>query len=264
MVTGLLIYYSFSFLSLQLCKRPSEMQRPLFNMIPASVTTHTKPLSGTVCEDILNLTEVFGLLTLLPGFEEHERELLQAAEGSSSSPDTLHETTNNLQVIRHIWLRICSAAIFSLRCWSMKKLRCTKDAADEDPGNLDDVNRRIAASRYEYEADCTMFLALFEVYFPRTSLSTNAHSAACRAKYEMEMMGALLLELGIERTVSYHSLIFNIMYMITSYNAYAIPFMRIGGYIIVYLLLMPCIHSYRRLGSRRKVKGGASRLCKLW
>jgi len=61
------------------------MKRPLLNMVPASVATRTKPLSGTVFEDILNLTEIFGLLTLLSGFEEHERELLQAAEGASSS-----------------------------------------------------------------------------------------------------------------------------------------------------------------------------------
>ena len=82
------------------------MKRPLSNMVPASVTTHTKPLVGVVCENILNLFEFFGLLTLLPSFEEHERELLQVAEGASSSPDTLHETANNLQVIKQIWLHI--------------------------------------------------------------------------------------------------------------------------------------------------------------
>ena len=71
-------------------------------MMPASVTTHTKPLSGIVCEDILNLTEVCGLLTLLPGFEEQERELLQDAEGVASSPDTLHGSANNLHVMKHI------------------------------------------------------------------------------------------------------------------------------------------------------------------
>jgi hypothetical protein len=59
-----------------------------------------KTLSGDVCENILNLKEVSGILTLLLGFEEHERELLQASEGASSSPDTLHETANNLQVIK--------------------------------------------------------------------------------------------------------------------------------------------------------------------
>ena len=52
------------------------MKRLLLNMVPVSVTTHTKPLSGVVGEDILNLTEVFWLLTLLPGFEQHERKLL--------------------------------------------------------------------------------------------------------------------------------------------------------------------------------------------
>ena len=178
------------------------MKRPLCNMVPASVTNHTKPLSGAVCEDILNLTEVFGLLTLLPGFEEHERELLEAAQGASSSPDTLHETANNLQVIKQIWLRVCSAAIFSLRCWSIGGLRCTKDVADADPELLYAVNERIKMTRYEYVADCNVLMSLLEVHFPRTSLSTNAHSAVCRAKYEMEMMGALLMELGIERTVS--------------------------------------------------------------
>ena len=95
------------------------MKRPFFNMVPASVTTHTKPLSGVVCEDILDLVEVFGLLTLLPGFEKHERELFQAVEGASSSPYNLHGTANNLQVIKKTWLRICSAAICSLRCWSI-------------------------------------------------------------------------------------------------------------------------------------------------
>ena len=108
--------------------------------MPASVTAHTKPLSGTVCEDILNLTEVFGLLTLLPGFEEQERELLQDAEGNVSSPDTLHGTVNNLHVMKHIWLRISSVAIFSLRCWSLARLRCTKAQADEVLGALNHVN----------------------------------------------------------------------------------------------------------------------------
>jgi hypothetical protein len=75
--------------------------------------------TGAVCEDILNLTEIFGLLTLLPGFEEHERELLKAAEVASFSPDTLHETANDLHVIKQTWLRISSAAIVSLLCWSM-------------------------------------------------------------------------------------------------------------------------------------------------
>ena len=112
------------------------MKRPILNTVPASVTTHTKPLSGVVCEDILNLIEVFGLLTLLPGFEKHERELLQAAEGASSSLNTLHETANNLQVIKQIWLCICSAAILSLRCWSMGGLRCTNDMADAYPDFL--------------------------------------------------------------------------------------------------------------------------------
>ena len=70
------------------------MKRPLSKMVPASVTNHTKPLSGAVCEDILNLTEVVGLLTLLPGFEEHERELLHASEGSSSSPGIMFKSSS--------------------------------------------------------------------------------------------------------------------------------------------------------------------------
>ena len=119
------------------------MKRPLLNMVPASVTNHTKPLSGAVCEDnMLNLTEVFGLLTLLPGFEERERELLQAAERASSSPNILHETSNNLEVIKKIWLRISSAAIFSLRCWSVGGLQCTKEVADADHELLYCVNER--------------------------------------------------------------------------------------------------------------------------
>jgi hypothetical protein len=212
-------------------------------MVPASVTNHTKPLSGAVCEDILNLTEVFGLLTLLPGFEEHETELLQAAKGASSSPDTLHETSNNLQVIKQIWLRISSAAIFSLRCWSMGGLQCTKDVAGADPELLLCRNERIKWTRNDYAADCKVFMSLMEVNFPRTSLSTNAHSAVCRAKYEMEMMGALLMELGIERTVSYHSLLSIILCLITSYHANAIPYMRLAWCFMFYVcssLYNPC------------------------
>ena len=104
--------------------------------------------------------------------------------------------------MKRIWLRISSAAIFSLRCWSLAGLRCTKARADEDPDYLNAVNNAIKESRNAYRADCAVFLTLFERHFPRSSLSTNAHSAACRAVYEMDMMGALLMELGIERTVS--------------------------------------------------------------
>ncbi len=109
--------------------------------------------------------------------------------------------------MKHIWLRICSVAIFSLRCWSLGGLRCTKARADEDPGALNDMNIAITQSRNAYRADCAVFLTLFERHFPRSSLSTNAHSAACRAIYEMEMMGALIMELGIERTVSWQCFI---------------------------------------------------------
>jgi hypothetical protein len=127
----------------------------------------------------------------------------------------LHETANNLQGIKQIWLRISSAAIFSLRCWSMDELQCPKDVAGADPELLLCVNERIKWTRNDYVADCKVFTSLMEVHFPRTSLSTNAHSDVCRAKYEMEMMGALLMELGIERTESYHFLLSIIMYFIS-------------------------------------------------
>ncbi len=71
-------------------------------------------------------------------------------------------------------------------------------------------------------------MSLMEVHFPRTSLSTNAHSVVYCAKYEMEMMGALLMELGNERTVSYHFLLSIIMCLITSYHGNAIPYMRLA------------------------------------
>ena len=71
-------------------------------------------------------------------------------------------------------------------------------------------------------------MSLMEVHFPRTSLSTNAHSVVCRAKYEIEMMGALLMELGIERTVSCHSLLSIIMCLITSYHGNDIPYVRLA------------------------------------
>jgi hypothetical protein len=170
--------------------------------MPASVTTHTKPLSCTVCEDILNLTEVFGLLTLLLGFKEQERELLQDAEGNASSPDTLHGTANNLHVMKHTRLRISSASIFSLRCWSLAEFRCTTAQAGKVLFALNHVNNAITESRNAYMADCTVFLTLFERHFPRASLSTNAHLVACQVVYEMDMMGSLLMELGIEKTVS--------------------------------------------------------------
>ena len=63
------------------------------------------------------------------------------------------------------------------------------------------VSERIKGARYEYVADCNICMSLMEVHFLRTSLSTNAHSVVYRAKYEMEIMGALLMELGIERRI---------------------------------------------------------------
>ncbi len=82
-----------------------------------------------------------------------------------------------------------------------------KARADEDLDALNYANITITQTRNAYRADCAVFLTLFERHFPRTSLSTNAHSAVCRAIYEMEMMGAIIIELGIERTVSYQCLI---------------------------------------------------------
>ncbi len=189
---------------MQLCTRPSKIRRPLLGMMPASVTAYAKPLSDTICEDILNLIEVFELLTLLHGFREQERELLQDAEGNASSPCTLHGAANNLHIMKHIWLRISFVAIFSLRCWSLARLRCTKARAGEVRGALNHVNNVITESRNAYRADCAVFLTLFERHFPRASLSTNVHSAAFRAIYEMDMLGALLMELGNGKHAVFH------------------------------------------------------------
>jgi hypothetical protein len=57
----------------------------------------------------------------------------------------------------------------------------------------------------------------------------------------MEMMGALLMELGIERTVSYHSLFSIIMCLITSYHANVIPYMRLAWCFMFYV---PCSSLY--------------------
>ncbi len=58
--------------------------------------------------------KTIGLLTLLPGFGDHERELLEVCIGGST-PETLHATTANLRVVKHILPRLSSAAIFSFR-----------------------------------------------------------------------------------------------------------------------------------------------------
>ncbi len=55
-----------------------------------------------------------GLLTLLPGFGDHERELLEACIGGST-PETLPATAANLRVVKQILLRLSTVAIFSLR-----------------------------------------------------------------------------------------------------------------------------------------------------
>jgi len=126
-----------------------------------------------------------------------------------------HANENNLQVIKQIWLCICSAAIFSIRCWFVGGFQCTKDVVNADPELLYCVNERINGAGYEYVEDCNVFMSLMEVHFPRTTLSTKVHSVVCRAKCEMEMMGALRMELGIERTVSYYSLLSIIVCLIT-------------------------------------------------
>ena len=79
-------------------------------------------------------------------------------------------------------------------------------------------------------------MPLTEVHFPQTSLSTNAHSVVYCAKYEMEMMGALLMELGNERTVSYHFLLSIIMCLIILYRGNAIPYMRLSFCFMFYVL----------------------------
>ncbi len=48
---------------------------------------------------------------------------------------------------------------------------------------------------------------MFVVHFPETSLSTNAHAAFCRAVHEMMMMGAIVPDLEIERTVNKFTLL---------------------------------------------------------
>jgi hypothetical protein len=118
----------------------------------------------------------------------------------------------------------------------MGGLQCTKDVAGAYPELLLCVNEPIKWTRNDYVADWKGFMSLMEIHFPRTSLSTNAHSDICRAKYEMEMMGAFLMELGIERTVSYHSLLSIIMCLITSYHGNAIPYMRFAWCFMIYVL----------------------------
>jgi hypothetical protein len=82
----------------------------------------------------------------------------------------------------------------------MGGLQSTKDVANANPELFWCVNAHIKCTPCDFVADCKIFMSLMEVHFPRTPLSTNAHSVICRAKYEIEMMGALHIELGIERT----------------------------------------------------------------
>jgi hypothetical protein len=177
-------------------------------MLPSTISTNTKPLFGDVCEDVWNLTGTIGLLILLPGFGDHEIEQLEACVGDSS-PKTLPATAANLGVVKHVWLRLSSAAIFSLRAWSLSQFYISQDAAIADPIFLEVSNEAIMDSRLNYKADCTVFLQLFELHFPETSLSTDAHVDLCRAVHEMMMMAAIVPDLGIERTVNkFTSLLF--------------------------------------------------------
>ncbi len=57
------------------------MQRPFMKMLPSTVSTNTKALSRVVCEDVWNHTKTIGLLALLPGVGDHEREQLEACIG---------------------------------------------------------------------------------------------------------------------------------------------------------------------------------------
>ena len=97
------------------CNDPTFMK-----MLPSTVLTNTKPVSGDVCEDVWNLTETIGLLTLLLGLNNHEREQLEACIGEST-PETLPITAANLGVVKHMWLRLSSAIFFSLRAWSLSQ-----------------------------------------------------------------------------------------------------------------------------------------------
>jgi hypothetical protein len=179
--------------------RPSELQRPFKKLFPVSSSSSTKPLSGAMCEDIWNLTETYSLLCVLPGFGDHEVDLLTSMRGRNH-PDSLQEAASNLKVFLQIWLRLSSATLFSLRAWSL--FVCTKAMEDAEPGTLDRVNRAIKQCRDNYKADITVAMQLMEIHFPKSCLSSNAHSAVCRAVHEISMMGAILPELGIERLVS--------------------------------------------------------------
>ena len=108
-----------------------------------------------------------GLLTLLPGFGDHERELLEAFIGRSTL-ETLLATAANLRVVKHILLRLSSTAIFSLRAWWLSQFYISQEEAIAEPILLEITNEEIMKSRLDYKADCTVFLQLFELHFPET------------------------------------------------------------------------------------------------
>ena len=88
------------------------------NMLRSTVSTNTTRLSRVVCEVFWNLTKTIGILTLSSGFGDHERKLLEVCIGDST-PETLPVTAANLGALKHIWLRLSSTEIVSLRAWSL-------------------------------------------------------------------------------------------------------------------------------------------------
>ena len=78
---------------------------------------------------------------------------------------------------------------------------CTQATEDAEPGILTRINRQIMEARQWYVADITVAFQLIEIHFPPQCCSSNGHTAVCRATNEMPMMGAILPELGFERTV---------------------------------------------------------------
>ena len=181
-----------------LCTRQTELQRPLKAYFPSAATSATKPLSGWICEDVWNCVETTGLLTMSAAFGPSERGLLAA--GLGRNPDNeIVAAVGNLDACSRIWWRLNSAILFSLRTWSTQT--CTQDLEDRFPGTLERVNQLIRESRDNYKADIFIAFTLMEIHFPKSSLSSNGHTAVCRGTHELETLGAHLPELGIERTV---------------------------------------------------------------
>ncbi len=103
----------------------------------------------------------------MQGFGDHEREQLEACI-RDSTPEPLSATAANLGVVKHIWLRLSSFAIFSLRAWSLSQFYISQEEAIADPILLEVVNEAIMESHLNYKADCTVFLQLIELHFPKS------------------------------------------------------------------------------------------------